>query len=171
MPKTIIGPHTRVAGPLAGTDDLVVEGIVEGTVTGEAQVTISAGAKVGGVVRGRDVIVGGALDFNVYGSASVRLLASAEVRADIEAPRIAIDDGALFEGQVRMVRAKAPVEKAPTEKAPVEKTPVERAPAPIAKGPPPPAPPVASVRAPAPPMRAIPELPQVGKRKLSRRTP
>ena len=166
MPKTIIGPHTRVAGPLAGTDDLVVEGIVEGTVTGEAQVTISAGAKVGGVVRGRDVIVGGALDFNVYGSASVRLLASAEVRADIEAPRIAIDDGALFEGQVRMVRAKAPVEKAPTEKAPVEK-----APAPIAKGPPPPAPPVASVRASAPPMRAIPELPQVGKRKLSRRTP
>src|SRR6185503_12044554 len=126
MPKTIIGPHTRVAGPLAGADDLVVEGTVEGTVTGEAQVTIAAGAKVAGVVRGRDVVVGGALDFNVYGSASVRLLASAEVRADIEAPRIAIDDGALFEGQVKMVRAPK------AQPVPL--------PAPIAKGPPPPAP-------------------------------
>ena len=58
----MIGPQTRVAGPLSGKDDLVIEGTVEGTVQGEALVTIAAGARVNGEVRGRDVIVAGRLD-------------------------------------------------------------------------------------------------------------
>src|SRR4051812_23035741 len=104
MPRTVIGPGTRVAGPLSGQDDLVVEGTVDGPVTGDAQVTIAAGARVNGEVRGRDVIIGGTLHFNVFATATVRLLATAELTADIQAARIAIDEGALFDGQVRMTR-------------------------------------------------------------------
>src|SRR6478735_9752066 len=112
MARTLIGPDTRVAGPLSGKDDLVVEGTVDGPVEGAAQVTIAAGARVAGEVRGRDVVVAGLLTHNVYATGTVRLLASAEVRADIEAPRIAIDEGAVFEGEVRMVRAPAAVKPA-----------------------------------------------------------
>ena len=199
MARTLIGPETRVAGPLSGNDDLQVEGTVEGPVEGGAQVVIAAGARVHGEVRGRDVIVGGALSFNVYATGSVRLLASAEVRADIECPRIAIDEGALFEGQVRM---RAPATKAAPTTAPAPPAaPVAPAPttAPVAPAPPAaratPAPrPVAPAAAPrpvakAPPLaahrehapapqprvepaeREIPSLPALGKRKLVRRTP
>ena len=106
--KTVVGPETRIAGPLSGKDDLEVHGTVDGPVHGEASVTIAAGARIGGEVRGRDVIVGGELGHPVYATGTVRLLATAVLTGDIEAPRIAIDEGAVFDGQVRM-RKKAAV--------------------------------------------------------------
>jgi cytoskeletal protein CcmA (bactofilin family) len=148
MARTVISPDTRVAGALTGKDDLIVDGTVEGPVTGEASVTIGATAKVNGEVRGRDVIVGGKLSHNVFASASIRLLASAEVLADLHAPRVAIDEGAVFDGKIKMRKQAA---EAPAA-----------TPAPV--------PQVAPV-APAPRTREIPSLPEMGKTKLSRRTP
>ncbi len=102
--KTVIAPGTRIAGALSGKDDLEIHGTVDGPVHGEALVTIAAGAKIGGEVRGRDVIVAGELEHSVIASAVVRLTATARVTGDIEAPRIAIDEGAVFEGSIRMMR-------------------------------------------------------------------
>jgi cytoskeletal protein CcmA (bactofilin family) len=100
--KTVIGPETRIAGPLTGKDELEVHGTVDGPVHGEASVTIAAGARIGGEVRGRDVIVGGELAHAVFATGTVRLLATAVLTGDIEAPRVAIDEGAVFDGQIRM---------------------------------------------------------------------
>src|SRR6185503_9822873 len=116
--KTVIGPETRIAGPLSGKDDLEVHGTVEGPVHGEASVTIAAGARIGGEVRGRDVIVGGELQHPVYATGTVRLLATANVTGDIEAPRIAIDEGAQFDGQVRMRKKVAPPAATPPSPQP-----------------------------------------------------
>src|SRR3954452_15121326 len=111
--KTVIGPDTRIAGPLSGKDDLEVHGTVDGPGHGEASVTIAAGARIGGEVRGRDVIVGGEVAHPVYASGTVRLLATAVLTGDLEAPRIAIDEGAVFDGEVRM-RKKAAVSHPPS---------------------------------------------------------
>src|SRR5438094_10355608 len=100
--KTVVGPETRIAGPLSGKDDLEVHGTVDGPVHGEASVTVAAGARIGGEVRGRDVIIGGELQHAVFASGTVRVLASAVMTGDIEAPRVAIDEGAVFDGQIRM---------------------------------------------------------------------
>lgn len=105
--KTVVGPETRIAGPLSGKDDLEIHGTVDGPVHGEASVTIAAGARIGGPVRGRDVIVGGELAHAVLATGTVRLLASAVLTGDIEAPRVAIDEGAVFDGQIRMRQKKA----------------------------------------------------------------
>src|SRR5258706_16102749 len=103
MPSSpVIGAETRVVGALSGPDDLVVDGTVDGTVTGQAAVTIGTSARIGGEVRGRDVTIAGALRYNVYASSAIRLTATAQVFGDLHAPRVAIDDGALFEGQIKM---------------------------------------------------------------------
>src|SRR5262249_3035706 len=102
--STVIGPETRLAGALYGKDDLCVEGTVDGPVHGEAKVTLTASSAVHGDVRGRDVILAGKLSHNVFATHTVHLQASGELRGDIEAPRVAIDEGAVFEGQVRMKR-------------------------------------------------------------------
>jgi cytoskeletal protein CcmA (bactofilin family) len=143
--KSVIGPETRIAGPLSGKDDLEVHGTVDGPVHGEASVTIAAGARIGGEVRGRDVIVGGELAHAVYASGTVRLLATAVLTGDIEAPRIAIDEGAVFDGQVRM-RRKAVVSHPSSVVSPA-------APAPS-----------------APQTRAIPELATVTRKPLIRKS-
>jgi cytoskeletal protein CcmA (bactofilin family) len=171
MARTLIGPGTRVAGPLSGDDDLVVEGTVDGPVTSTAQVVIAAGARVRGEVRGRDVIVGGKLEHPVHATGTIRLLATAEVRADLIAPRIAIDEGAQFEGQVKMTRPAAATAAAPP--------PVPAAPVGPGAGPSPPASTVTAPRdtppvkpaAPTAKSREIPSLPSIGKVKIARRTP
>src|SRR6185312_4030510 len=152
--KTVIGPEPRIAGPLGGKDDLEVHGIVEGPVHGEAGVTIAAGARIGGEVRGRDVVIGGELAHPVFASGTVHLLSTEVVTGDIEAPRLAIDEGAVFDGQIRMRKKHPPLPAAGAPHAPV--------PAPIAT----PAAPVHAV----PAVRAIPELASPGRKPLIRKS-
>jgi cytoskeletal protein CcmA (bactofilin family) len=190
--KTVIGSETRIAGALSGKDDLEVHGTVDGPVNGEAAVTIAAGARIGGEVRGRDVIVGGELTHAVYASGLVRLLATAKMTGDIEAPRIAIDEGAVFEGQVRMRKKAAPAPVAAAAPAPAATPASAATPAPAATPaaksalPPTPAPTPAPTRvqppqarppqappaavAATPPARAIPELAAPGRKPLIRKS-
>lgn len=154
--KTVIGPETRIAGPLSGKDDLEVHGTVDGPVRGEASVTIAAGARIAGEVRGKDVIIGGELAHPVFASGTVRLLSTAVVTGDIEAPRLAIDEGAVFDGQIRMRKKHPPMPAAGAPHAPAQ------VPAPIAT----PAAPVHAV----PAVRAIPELASPGRKPLIRKT-
>jgi cytoskeletal protein CcmA (bactofilin family) len=168
--KTVIGPETRIAGPLSGKDDLEVHGTVDGPVRGEASVTIAAGARIGGEVRGRDVIIGGELAHPVIATGMVRLLATAVVTGDIEAPRMAIDEGAVFDGQVRMRRKAAPAASA----APLAVTPAATPPvtAPV-RSPSQMTPHVAVPAAPVqavPATRAIPELATPGRKPLIRKS-
>ncbi|HEY2749253.1 MAG TPA: polymer-forming cytoskeletal protein [Polyangia bacterium] len=150
--KTVIGPETRIAGPLSGKDDLEVHGTVDGPVRGEASVTIAAGARIGGEVRGRDVIVGGELGHPVFATGTVHLLATAVLTGDIEAPRVAIDEGAVFDGQIRMRKKAATTVTPPatptTAHVAVPAAPVQAMPA----------------------TRAIPELASPGRKPLIRKS-
>jgi cytoskeletal protein CcmA (bactofilin family) len=152
--KTVIGPETRIAGPLSGKDDLEVHGTVDGPVHGEAGVTIAAGARIGGEVRGRDVVIGGELSHPVLASGTVRLLSTAVMTGDIESPRLAIDDGAVFDGQIRM-RKKGVVATTATPVSVPTTTAV--------------AVPAAPVK-PVPAVRAIPELAAPGRKPLIRKS-
>jgi cytoskeletal protein CcmA (bactofilin family) len=170
---TVIGPQTRVLGGLGGKDDLIIEGTVEGPIEGEAAVTIAVGARVNGAVRGRDVTVAGELSHPVFATGTVRLLASANMSGDIEAGRIAIDEGATFDGAVRMSRRTAAAVASP---APAAAATAPAAPSPPAAAtPPPPAPaPVAAPPLPSPTpisaVRQIPELASPGRKRLVRKT-
>jgi cytoskeletal protein CcmA (bactofilin family) len=157
MPRTVIGPETRVAGALSGKDELVVEGTVDGAVSGDTSVIIAAGATVNGDVRGREVVVGGVLRHNIQATQSVRLLATAEVYGDITTPRIAIDEGAVFEGSMRM---KSPERRAANSPMRAAKPEPEPQPAPQ----PAPAPALAQATS-----REIPSLPALGRQTATRR--
>jgi cytoskeletal protein CcmA (bactofilin family) len=160
--KTVIGPETRIAGPLSGKDDLEVHGTVDGPVRGEASVTIAAGARIAGEVRGRDVIIGGELAHPVFATGTVHLLATAVVTGDIESPRLAIDEGAVFDGQIRMRKKPAPAATAPTTASTTVTPPATPMTSHVAV-------PAAPVQA-MPATRAIPELAAPGRKALIRKS-
>ncbi len=143
---TLIAAQTRIGGALFSQDDVVIEGTIDGAVLGEASVTIGANAQIAGEVRGRDVVVAGKLDHPIFASGTVRLLATAEVRGNIEAVRVAMDEGALFEGQMKMVRSG-------------QTTPVLRGPSATAT----PTPTITELP------REIPSLPEIGRSRLIRK--
>jgi len=101
---TMIAAHTRVGGDVSTDGDLVVEGRVDGSVRAGGQLTLGPAAVVTGAIEARDVRIAGRLDRGLRAEGVVHLLGTAEVHGDLEAARVVIDDGAVFEGQVRLVR-------------------------------------------------------------------
>ena len=134
MSSTVINAYTRIQGSIVVGDppgsgssvgkstqdggDLVIEGIVEGDVRASGQLTLGRRAQVNGELQAHDVHIAGALHRSVSARGVIHLLSTAEVRGDLEAARVIIDDGALFEGQVRLLRSTPVLPQARTPAAP-----------------------------------------------------
>jgi len=102
-PKTIIGPCMKVTGEISGKEDLTVHGQVEGIIDlKKSQVTISKTGNITADVYGRTITVEGEVKGDLVGVERIVLEPSAIVRGNLKAPRINVEDGAKFKGNVDM---------------------------------------------------------------------
>ncbi len=98
-----IGPSISIRGDLVGEEDLVVQGQVEGTITLKQNLlTIGKDGKVNATVNARVVMVEGQVEGDLQGEEQVVLKKSADVRGNISAPRVTVEDGARFKGSIDM---------------------------------------------------------------------
>ena len=101
-----IGKSVVVKGELSGSEDLFVDGQVEGSISLRGQsLTIGPNGRVRANVEARNVILHGQVDGNVTASDRVELRKSASLCGDITTARIAIDDGAYFKGTIDIQKA------------------------------------------------------------------
>ena len=99
----VIGKSVQIRGEVKGNEDLVVEGLVEGTVTmNEHRLTIGANARVTANVTARDVVVQGSLQGDIHAQGRVELRAGSRVNGDIRAARLSVEDNAIFSGKVEL---------------------------------------------------------------------
>jgi cytoskeletal protein CcmA (bactofilin family) len=102
MAETTIGPRTRIEGTVTGSDVLVVEGEIRGTVTMDAPIRIEREGRLEAEVQGPEVAIGGTVQGHVVGLKKVEILPGAKMIGDVRTPRILISDGAVFRGRVDM---------------------------------------------------------------------
>ncbi|HTW46112.1 MAG TPA: polymer-forming cytoskeletal protein [Acidobacteriaceae bacterium] len=96
-----IGKSVQIYGEVKGSEDLLVDGTIEGTITlSESRLTIGPNAHVQANVSARDVVVLGALTGNVIASGRVELRAGSNLKGDIRAGRLSIEENAIFSGKV-----------------------------------------------------------------------
>jgi cytoskeletal protein CcmA (bactofilin family) len=101
--RATIGPSIFIKGDLAGEEDLVIEGRVEGKVDlKQHNVTIGKNGRVKADVFGRVVTVEGEVDGNVFAQEQAVLRQSGAVRGNITAPRVTLEDGSRFKGSIDM---------------------------------------------------------------------
>ena len=101
-----IGKSVVIKGELNGSEDLTVEGHVEGKIElRQHALTIGPNGKIKAQVFAKSVIVLGAVTGNITATESVSLRDSGSVDGDIAAPRVAIAEGAHFRGSIDMQRA------------------------------------------------------------------
>jgi cytoskeletal protein CcmA (bactofilin family) len=93
-----ISKSTVVRGKVQGAESLSVAGRIEGSVALEAKLTVERSGVVKADVEADEVIVRGILIGNVKAKKAIRLEAGARVRGDLEAPLIAVAEGALMSG-------------------------------------------------------------------------
>jgi cytoskeletal protein CcmA (bactofilin family) len=108
-----IGKSVVIKGELNGSEDLTVEGSVEGKIELKQHVlTIGPNGRIKAEVFAKAVIVLGEVAGNITASEKVDIRDNGKVDGNIVAPRVAIAEGAHFRGSVDMQpRSEAP--KAP----------------------------------------------------------
>ena len=100
-----IGKSVVIKGELNGSEDLTVEGHVEGKIELRDHVlTIGPNGKIKAQVFAKAVIVLGEVNGNVTASEKVDIRDGGSVDGDIISPRVAIAEGAHFRGSVDMQR-------------------------------------------------------------------
>jgi cytoskeletal protein CcmA (bactofilin family) len=102
---TLIGPSMVIKGELSCSEDLYIDGQVEGAIDPKGnRLTVGPNGRVKANVNASAVVVQGKLEGSIQASDRVDLKQSAIVTGDIAAQRISIDEGAYFKGRVNIQR-------------------------------------------------------------------
>ena len=101
-----IGKTVVIRGEVKGSEDLIVDGRVEGTVNLlESRLTVGPNANVEADLTAKDVLILGQVQGNVVASGRVELRAGCVMEGDIRALRLAVEDNAVFRGKVDLTQA------------------------------------------------------------------
>ena len=104
-----IGKSVVVRGELSGSEDLYLDGQVEGSIELRGNsLTVGPNGRVHANVNARDVVVHGKIEGNVNATGRVELKKSAVQIGDIVTQRIVIEDGAFFKGGIDIQKEAAP---------------------------------------------------------------
>jgi cytoskeletal protein CcmA (bactofilin family) len=103
-----IGKSVVIKGELSGSEDLYLDGKVEGSIALKGNsLTVGPNGQVKASIEAKGVVVQGKLDGNIQASDRVDLRKSAVVNGDISTQRISIEEGAFLKGKVEIQRTDA----------------------------------------------------------------
>ena len=101
--NVVIGKSIVVKGELRGSEDLTIEGQVEGKIALKQHVlTIGTHGRIRAQVLAKAVVVLGEVIGNIEAAEKVAIRDQGTVEGDIKAPRVAIAEGARFRGGIDM---------------------------------------------------------------------
>jgi cytoskeletal protein CcmA (bactofilin family) len=96
-----IGKSVQIRGELTGSEDLYLDGEVEGTIDlRDHSLIIGPNGKIKASITARDLVVHGKVEGNITAAGRVELRKSCTLVGDVSTQRIVIEDGAFFKGAI-----------------------------------------------------------------------
>jgi cytoskeletal protein CcmA (bactofilin family) len=103
--STRISHGISIRGEIVGRQDLVIDGELQGSIRLEgARVTVGTNGRLKADVAATEIIVEGQVNGNLTAHSRVLLRRTARVYGSVLAPRLAIEEGAVFNGEVEMAQ-------------------------------------------------------------------
>src|SRR5713226_5784960 len=100
-----LGSSLHVKGDITGTEDLLIDGAVEGLIhLDERKLTVGATAKVMADINARDVVVYGYVKGNVRAKGRIEIKKDGSIIGNLTTAQIMIEDGADFKGSIEIDR-------------------------------------------------------------------
>lgn len=97
--KNILSSDVEIKGSLKFSNDLIIDGKIEGEVSSDGSLTVGENAFVIGEIRTKSVIIFGRVQGNISVSERCELKANAVLEGDIVAGTLSIEEGATFMGK------------------------------------------------------------------------
>ncbi len=101
-----IGKSVLVRGELSGSEDLYIDGQVEGTIElRDHNLTVGPNGRVDANVNAKEVILLGSVKGNIRAAERVEIRKSGSLVGDLVSARVTIEDGAYFKGSIDIQKA------------------------------------------------------------------
>ena len=101
--QAVIGAGVKMQGQIISRENIVVDGLIEGSITAEDhQILVSDSGVVKGNIHASVILVEGSVTGDISASQSVVISVSGRIVGNIEAPRVTLKDGAKFKGSIEM---------------------------------------------------------------------
>jgi cytoskeletal protein CcmA (bactofilin family) len=109
-----ISQGIRIKGEITGSEDLFVDGPVEGKLSlANGSLTVGPNGSIKADVSAREVIVRGRVEGRIAGLERVQLWSTGHVTGEVQTQRLAVEDGAVLRGKVETGK---PTEKSAGER-------------------------------------------------------
>ena len=102
--ESVIAQETTLQGSLRSAHAICIMGSVEGDIESRGRAKIETGGRVKGNITAPDVIVNGALEGHIEAAGQVELGPESRMAGNIKAAKIAIAEGCLYRGDIKMFR-------------------------------------------------------------------
>ncbi|MGJ8658136.1 MAG: bactofilin family protein [Akkermansiaceae bacterium] len=97
--RNVLSSDVEIKGKVKFTNDLVVDGLIEGEIYSDGSLTVGENARIKAEIHTRSVVVYGKVHGNITVTDRVELKANAELIGDIKAATVSIEAGAIFVGK------------------------------------------------------------------------
>lgn len=120
--RNMLSSDVEIKGHVRFTNDLVVDGKIEGEIDSDGSLTVGENARVRAEIRTRSVVIYGKVHGNIIVSDRVEIKANAELVGDIKAATLSIEAGAIFVGRSTVGAPSTAVTPATQPEKPAEST-------------------------------------------------
>jgi cytoskeletal protein CcmA (bactofilin family) len=107
-PTTYVAASTTIVGTIAGKGAYVFCGSVEGDCDIEGPLTLAEGGRWKGILKATDIVVAGVVEGDVVAAQRVEILGSARITGSLAGHSIAVAEGAIIAGEIKVTSGAAP---------------------------------------------------------------
>ena len=107
-PTTYVAASTKIVGSITGQGAYVFCGTVEGDCDIDGPLTLAEGGRWKGTMKATDIVVSGTVEGDVIAKQRVEILGSARVSGSLAGNSIAVAEGAIIEGEIKVTSGAAP---------------------------------------------------------------
>ena len=109
-PTTYVAASTTIVGTITGKGAYVFCGTVEGDCDINGPLTLAAGGHWKGTMKAIDIIVAGTVEGDVIAAQRVEILGSARVTGSLSGNSIAVAEGAIIAGEIKVMSGAPPTQ-------------------------------------------------------------
>ena len=111
---TYLGKNLKINGTLSGEGSLIILGNFEGEFDLKGQIKVAQGAVIKGNIKATGISINGNVNGTLVASERILLDTTAAIKGRLETPKISIQDGAVFDGELQMSKKPEQASKAET---------------------------------------------------------